>query len=124
SRAEMLLIVVRQELSLIDRDIGLYRTLPFAALAGETQIESFLHGLTLPSVVNGFAADHLAQESCPPPGRMYFFARYHVARTHDAAARSAADAGSDASFGREDKIEPVVRIGKMRFWYRRIEMRP
>ncbi len=98
-RPRATLVVVRQELGLVARHVGVRRAVAAAALAGEAQVERLLHLLALPAVGDHLAAQHLVEQPAAAARRIAFFAGRAVARAHGAALGRAALAHADAALG-------------------------
>src|SRR5262249_4926098 len=77
------LVVVRQELGLVRRDVDVDRAVALASLASETEGEGALHALVFPSVQDRtVAAQHLPEQVRAPTSRMLLLVGHHVTRAH------------------------------------------
>src|SRR5436190_24152982 len=93
------LVIMRKKLSFVDGHVHLDGAFAFATLARQTKIERGFHFLTLPTVANCLAADHLAQQPRAPARGMLLFHGDHVTRTHRPALMLPANARADTTFG-------------------------
>src|SRR5947209_4406322 len=92
---------MRQELRLVRRHIDVHGTLALASLAGETEIKCVFDVLVSPPALQWIALEHLEKQVCASAGRVCFFPRGPVARTHRPALMASAFANTDAAKGRE-----------------------
>src|SRR5690348_11747139 len=91
------------------------RAIALAALAGETEIERLLDGVTLPALLNRAAVQHLEQQARAPARRVALLARRHVTRAHDAllAVDAPARADADAAPRRLGEAAVILEIGEV-----------
>src|SRR5262249_46245827 len=76
------LVVVREELRSVGRDIDVRRAFGPASFAGKTEIEGTLHVVVLPAVSERLALKQLEQHMSTTARAVLLLERYHVARTH------------------------------------------
>src|SRR5437868_6718087 len=76
-----------QKLSLVGRHVYVDRTIAFAALAGEAEIEGFFYVLVAPAIANYVAVQHLPKVMSAPARGVPFFVRDHEAGTHGVVVR-------------------------------------
>src|SRR5690242_2949472 len=117
------LIVMRKKLGLVRGHVDLDRTLAFATLTRQTQVERFLDRFAFPSVFDRLSADHFAEQTRTPARRMLLLHRHHVTRAHRSAMMAPAHTRADATLGRFGKTVLVVGILEISFDCRRIPTR-
>src|ERR1700674_3764355 len=105
---------MRQKFRFVGRYIDPDRAIAFAAFAGQTKIERFLHRLVLPAVFDDVALRHLPEQVGAAAGGVLFVARDAKARTHDSAFVAAALADSNAAQGSGRQAAVVVGKFEMR----------
>ena len=118
-----------EELRLVGGHVHVNGAIAFTPFTGQAKVQRFFHVFVTPSVVNGFALQHLPQQVRPPSRGMLFFPRHHVAWADGLVVRSsrgqsAAFAESDAAHRGMRKAPVIVGIAKMRRGLRRVIVRP
>src|SRR5439155_4586082 len=107
-------VVVRKKLSFVRGHVHRYRALTFASFAGETEIERFLHLLTLPAICDHPALQHLPKQSRPSARRMLLLHSHAIARAHRLMPGLAALADADTAKYGARKTSLVFRPMEMR----------
>ena len=120
ARSESSLVVMRQEFGFVGGHVDVYRAVAFAAFAGETEIERFLHLFALPTVANDFALHHLEEQVGASAGAVLFFASDAIARAHRLLLVAAALAYAYAAQGRARETSAVFGKFEMRLGLPRI----
>src|SRR5215475_188003 len=113
-RPKPTLVIVRQELGLVGRQIDRHRALGLAALARQAQVERLFDFLAAPAIPDNLALGHLPQQVGATAGRVLFLAGYPKARAHDAAFVVSARAYSDAAQGGVCQAAVILRKLEMR----------
>src|SRR5690606_22473986 len=94
---EPALVVVREELGLVRRDVHVHRAVALASLAREAEVERFLDLLALPAIPDRLTLKHLEEEVRAAAGRVLLLAEHHEARAHRPAVQAPALADADAA---------------------------
>ena len=97
ARSDAAFIVVRKKFGFVGGEVDAYRTLAFAALAGEAEIERFFYFFAAPAVANDFPLRHFPEQVGATAGAVFFFARGAIAGAHQATFFAAALAYADAT---------------------------
>ena len=119
----MLLVVVRHEFGFVSSHVNIDRTLAFASLAAQTEVEGFLNVLVLPPGFQFFALQHLKEKMSASTRGVLLFQGHHVARTHHAFILPSALANSDATHRAVPKVTFIFRKLEMSFRFPGLEVR-
>ena len=104
ARAEPAFVIMRQEFGLVSGDIDTDRTLGFASLTGQAEVERFLHFFAAPAVcddgiISAFTLGHLPKQVGAAASGVLFIAGGAVAGAHQAVLFAATLAHSDTAQG-------------------------
>src|SRR5919109_706923 len=112
SGTEPAFVIVREKFRLVGRHIDVDRTIALAPFAGKAKIERLLDRFALPAAYY-IALQHLEQQAGAPAGGVFFFPRYHEARTHGALVHAPAFADTDAAQRGVSEATVILRETKM-----------
>ena len=90
-------VMLSEKLRFVSSHVYLHRTFALARLAGEAEIQRFMHLLVLPLVWQSIALHQFPQQVCATARGVLFVACCHVAGAHRAAVRLAARTYANAA---------------------------